>query len=260
MGPGPAATNGCRGGPGGRIYDHGRVHVHPGRGFVPRRVVVAADGPAAAGARPRGVRAVADRDGRAGAPHDAGRDRARHHVDDVLAVVDAEELTDVVLVGHSYAGVVVGSVVDRRPEPFRRVVYLDALVPEDGRSVIDLLGPAGGYFLDRADEEAGVIPLDEESLDRWGLVRPADRDWVRRRASPQPLATFTDAAAMSRAVEASGVPVTYVYCTVKPRVDLFTAIAERTKADPAWDHVALAGPHDCMITHPVETADVLAAL
>ncbi|MFC7659348.1 alpha/beta fold hydrolase [Pseudonocardia benzenivorans] len=63
------------------------------------------------------------------------------HVDDVLAVVDAEELTDVVLVGHSYAGVVVGSVVDRRPEPFRRVVYLDALVPEDGRSVIDLLGP-----------------------------------------------------------------------------------------------------------------------
>jgi pimeloyl-ACP methyl ester carboxylesterase len=182
------------------------------------------------------------------------------HVDDVLAVVDAEELTDVVLVGHSYAGVVVGSVVDRRPEPFRRVVYLDALVPEDGRSVIDLLGPAGGSFLDRADEEAGVIPLDEESLDRWGLVRPADRDWVRRRASPQPLATFTDAAAMSRAVEASGVPVTYVYCTVKPRVDLFTAIAERTKADPAWDHVALAGPHDCMITHPVETADVLAAL
>lgn len=182
------------------------------------------------------------------------------HVDDVLALVDAEELSEVVLVGHSYAGVVVGSVVDRRPEAFRRVVYLDALVPEDGRSVIDLLGPAGGYFLDRADKDAGVIPLDEESLDRWGLVEPGDREWVRRQASPQPLATFTDKAVMRRSATDAGIPATYVYATIKPRVDLFTEIAARTKADPAWSYVEVEGPHDCMITHPAETAAVLAAL
>lgn len=67
-------------------------------------------------------------------------------------------------------------------------------------------------------------------------------------------------AVMSRAAGEAGMAATYVYCTIKPRADLFTEFAARTEADPGWSYVEVAGPHDCMITHPVETAAVLAAL
>jgi len=61
------------------------------------------------------------------------------HIDDVVRLLDAEALTDVVLVGHSYAGMVVSGVAEIRPETLHARAYLDAFVPEDGESAIDLL-------------------------------------------------------------------------------------------------------------------------
>jgi pimeloyl-ACP methyl ester carboxylesterase len=178
------------------------------------------------------------------------------HVDDVLALVEAEELADVVLVGHSYAGMVVGSVADRAPDTFRRVVYLDAFLPEDGTSAVDLMEPAfADYMLARASGD--MVALDTASLDRWGLTDPEDRDWVCRRASPHPLATFTDPARLRRPIGQHGPSVSYVYCTVKPGPDMFGGFAARARNEAHWTYTELNAPHDCMITHPIETAGML---
>src|SRR5262249_55010361 len=62
------------------------------------------------------------------------------HVADVVAVLDAEDLRDIVLVGHSYGGAVVTGAAHQRPDRVAKLVYLDAFVPEHGQSLADLLG------------------------------------------------------------------------------------------------------------------------
>lgn len=63
------------------------------------------------------------------------------HVEDVVGILKYEDLTDAVLVGHSSSGMVVTSVADRVPGQVRHIVYLDAFIPEDGQSLVDLLPP-----------------------------------------------------------------------------------------------------------------------
>src|SRR5438132_4781326 len=63
------------------------------------------------------------------------------HIQDVVNVLFYEDLRDVVLVGHSYGGMVITGVADRAPERLRQLVYLDAAVPSDGQAIADLSGP-----------------------------------------------------------------------------------------------------------------------
>ena len=63
------------------------------------------------------------------------------HTQDVLHVIDYEDLADIVLVGHSYGGMVVTSVADAIPEKIASLVYLDAFLPEDGQSLFGMLPP-----------------------------------------------------------------------------------------------------------------------
>ena len=63
------------------------------------------------------------------------------HVQDVLGVLECEDLRDVVLIGHSYGGMVATGVADRARDRIRHLVYLDAFVPQDGQSLFDLLPP-----------------------------------------------------------------------------------------------------------------------
>jgi pimeloyl-ACP methyl ester carboxylesterase len=103
-------------------------------------------------------------------------------------VLTFEELTKVVLVGHSYAGMVVTGVADRADGRVHSLVYLDAFVPGDGRSLIDYVTAS-----DRRDgrikaEQAGgyLHPMSVEAL---GITNPQDQAWVRRRVTLHPYAT-----------------------------------------------------------------------
>ena len=100
------------------------------------------------------------------------------HVDDVAGLLEAEDLRDVTLVGHSYAGAVITGVADRCPGRIARLVYLDAFLPGDGESVMDLEPPESRQaFFDVAREQGDgwKIPPQEAFLDRWGLTDPNDR-------------------------------------------------------------------------------------
>ena len=112
------------------------------------------------------------------------------HINDVLHLIRWEELNDVVLCGHSYAGCVVSAVADRIPERISHLVYLDAFVPETGKSLHDCLPE---------EQRALQLELCGQIGDGWKVppipaevfnVNAADRAWVDRQCTPQPLATF----------------------------------------------------------------------
>src|SRR5258705_1716413 len=74
------------------------------------------------------------------------------HISDVVNLLEAEELNEVVLLGHSYGGMVVTGVADRAPARLRRVIYLDAFLPEDGKSLLDYLHPDRRSIINRSEE------------------------------------------------------------------------------------------------------------
>jgi pimeloyl-ACP methyl ester carboxylesterase len=174
------------------------------------------------------------------------------HVTDIVHVLDAEELSDVILVGHSYAGMVITGVTDRMKSALRALVYLDAFVPENGRSALDYLAPERRAPLARAGEATGMLnPL----MALFGVTEPADVEWLNRRLTPQPYATLNQPLTLSQDGGAS-LPRSFVYCSSPPSGS-FGQFAERLRNDPAWRYYELKTAHDCMITDPEGVARVL---
>ena len=111
------------------------------------------------------------------------------HIEDVVNLIRWEELSDVVLCGHSYGGCVISGVADRIPDRIRSLVYLDAFVLEDGQSLHDTLPPSQREIqLEAAGPGDGwkVPPIPAEVFN----VNANDRDWVNRQCTVQPMATF----------------------------------------------------------------------
>ena len=176
------------------------------------------------------------------------------HIDDVLNLLHWEELDEVVLCGHSYAGCVVSSVADRIPDRIGQLVYLDAFVPESGRSLHDCLPEEQRALqLDLArqvGEGWKVPPIPAEVFN----VNAADRAWVDRQCTAQPIATF------QQPVLRSGKPypadrTTYVLATGWEGSP-FPQFHERA-VSAGWRTRTLAGGHDLMLDMPAETTQIL---
>src|SRR5262245_23331662 len=115
------------------------------------------------------------------------------HIADVVNLIQWEELSEVVLCGHSYGGCVISGVVDRVPDRIAALVYLDAFVLKNGQCLLDTLPPAQkDQQLDapsRDGEAWKVPPIPAEVFN----VNAGDREWVNRQCTVQPLATFQQA-------------------------------------------------------------------
>jgi pimeloyl-ACP methyl ester carboxylesterase len=150
------------------------------------------------------------------------------HVTDVVNRIVWEQLDDVVLIGHSYGGVVVTGAADRVPERVRRVVYVDAILPEAGRSVMDLLeGHMAGIGSGARD---GFLPATWASEDR-----PPPRD------VPQPLRTLTDTLELRH--ERLPVPATYILTEEPAHLpDPFQPYADRA-AGLGWTVRSMEADH-----------------
>jgi pimeloyl-ACP methyl ester carboxylesterase len=175
------------------------------------------------------------------------------HIQDVVALVEAYDLDDVVLVGHSYAGQVVTGVADRIPERLGRRVYLDAFVGDDGDAAIDLLPEtiAGHYRESVAGPGFGwLIPV--RSLSVLGVSKEADVSWLSARLTPHPWLTYTEPLRLTGKGEA--VPAAFVECTDWMRV--FTPHADRA-ASRGWPVHHIVTGHEAMVTAPKELADIL---
>jgi len=169
------------------------------------------------------------------------------HVEDVLGVVLAEELQGAVLVGHSYAGMVITGVADRLADAhtLRRLVYLDAVVPLPGESW------SSGHAADtqaarrRAIAESGAIPPADPAL--FGLEGD-DHAWVLRRQTPQPGGVYDSPLAFDPARVARW-PRSFIDCT-EPALATIAASRQRVRAEAGWHVEALRTGHLPMVSAP----------
>jgi pimeloyl-ACP methyl ester carboxylesterase len=169
------------------------------------------------------------------------------HVSDVVNLLEYEDLDRVVLVGHSYAGIVVTGAADRVPARIGQLVYLDAFVPDDGQSLHDLV-PAGGaaHSRDLAAREGDGwrIPLEAE----W-RTGPA---WMHDRWTDQPLRCFEEGVRLSGA--AAHLPRTYVRCTENAATG---PLFDRFAREPGWRVRELTADHAAMATAPEALSELL---
>jgi pimeloyl-ACP methyl ester carboxylesterase len=166
------------------------------------------------------------------------------HIQDVLAVIEAEDLSDFVLVGHSYGGMVVTGVADRVPDRVRHLVYLDAFVPADGQSLNDLTGR------EPASVEGWLIPPNPPAPD----TAPDDLAWNLPRRRHQPARCFSQKIRLVH--PAPSFPRSYIHCTKKTGHDVFQQFADRFRDDADWGCHTLDTSHSPNVTAP----DALVAL
>lgn len=176
------------------------------------------------------------------------------HIQDVCQVLFYEDLHDVILVGHSYGGMVITGVADRMPERLARLIYLDAAVPADGQSLSDGWSP---------ERRAAMLTRLEREPNGWRLQReqqppnpPELAEWALARRVDQPVKTFLQPIRLTRGE--TTVPRTFVYCSADKEPGSPAALrAEKIKHDPRWRYVELPTLHNLMYHAPRETVEIL---
>ena len=178
------------------------------------------------------------------------------HVHDVTTLLRSRELDEVVLVGHSYAGLVVSMVADRESRRISRLVYLDAVVPENGQSLLDCASADFRAYIDehvRVLGEGWLIPVQAATAEILGLHHQADRDWVMPRLTPHPARTFREPMLVSTI---PAMPRSYINCIGEQP----PGQPRSTQAQGIDDYHELRSGHDAMVTAPHALARLLSAL
>jgi pimeloyl-ACP methyl ester carboxylesterase len=147
-------------------------------------------------------------------------------------------------VGHSYGGMVATGVADRVPERVKQLIYLDAFVPGNGQSLLDLRGPAPRPAATAGQGEDWLVPPNPPAPD----TSAADLAWITPRRRPQPVKTFTQALQLRS--PGSKLPRSYIYCTRKTPDDVFLQFSKRFKFDPQWRYFEIDASHSPNVTAP----------
>ena len=186
------------------------------------------------------------------ATKDVGMETA---IQDVLNVIRYNDLDDLVLVGHSFAGKVVAAVADRAHEAVRKVVYLDAFRPERVATPQGSFDPAREFGPPPAGGFA--IPLTEETIERIGPdVRGPQREWMMSKATPWPIKLGTDPITLSKHYDR--VQEAYIFCTLSG--DPVEEIIAGKWGKLEGPHMTIEAGHWPMVTRPAELAQQLASL
>ena len=172
------------------------------------------------------------------------------HVADVVGLVQAEELQQAVLVGHSYGGQVITGAADRLLQPggqsVAALVYVDAMVPLPGEGWGDKHDPAtvAARQTAAAQHDHALPPPDPRDFG----IEGADRDWLLRRQVPHPFGPYRDPLQFDGARWAA-LPRTFIDCT-QPAYPTIAAMRERVRRLPGFEVVEMATGHCPMVTEP----------
>ncbi len=163
------------------------------------------------------------------------------HIQDICEVLFMEDLHDVVLVGHSYGGMVISGVSDRMPDRVRQLVFVDAFMPEDGECVFDLMPPAQVAMIrDEVDRHGAgwLIPPPPLPADT-----PAEAvKFAQQRRGPQPVKTFTSPVELTG--RCRSLPMTYMHCTRINAYNTFGLSARRAQETTNCQFITLDASHN----------------
>jgi pimeloyl-ACP methyl ester carboxylesterase len=183
------------------------------------------------------------------------------HIQDIVGLLVEKDLQGVILVGHSYGGMVITGVVDAVPERIAHLVYLDTFVPRDGESMVDISPVVIWLLRKQAQGDGWRIP----SRGDYGVTTEPDRSWVLRSVTPQPLKTLEQPLHLKNPAIVSTKPRTHIECTgssgvfslLRPLLRHLLAPRALPPREAGWRLRQLPTGHDAMITMPRELADLL---
>lgn len=178
---------------------------------------------------------------------------ASTHIDDVVNTINWENLSDVVLVGHSYGGIAISGAAERIPEKIGSIVFLDAFAPENGESLIDKASANTQGVINAAIERKELAIKSPPSA-VFG-VEEKDRAWVDSKITPQPIATFTEKAVYTGGREKIA-RKSYMRA-MNYKSPTFDANLAKAKADKSWQTHEFACGHDVMVVQPQQLAELL---
>jgi len=179
---------------------------------------------------------------------------------DIVNHIEAEELSDVILVGHSFAGTTITGAADRLGTRIRHLVYLDSLIIQNGNNPFSVLPPdvvasrrklvaeqGQGFFLPNPSPSVFGIPDGHPGY-----------DWVRRRMTPHPASTFESPLNLKNPI-GNGRPCTYIQCT-NPVYAPMEGVRQWVKKQKGWTWLEIATGHDAMVLAPDELARMLGTI
>jgi pimeloyl-ACP methyl ester carboxylesterase len=175
------------------------------------------------------------------------------HVTDIANVIQWEDLTDVVLVGHSYAGFVISGVAEQVGKAIVSLVFLDAFVPETGECLVELTAPATREVIEAA-RQRGDITVPSRPAEFF-KVNEKDRAWMDAMCTPHPIATMLDRITLTGARERVAKKA-YIRARDYPN-PAFAAAYERLQSNPAWRVYEVPCGHDVMVDMPERLAEIL---
>ncbi|MGI9507755.1 MAG: alpha/beta fold hydrolase [Geminicoccaceae bacterium] len=177
------------------------------------------------------------------------------HVDQLQAIVEDENLSDLILVGHSYGGALVHGLEARIGDRLRAVVHLEGAIPEPGSSIMNMW-----------PEERRRATLDAVAAngDGWRVPPPDPRDWgalddkqiawLTPKLTPQSIKTYRDK--MPTDLESANCPHYYLYANDR-NPQPYAAVIERFSKARRWQLAATYGGHELMFTNPQATLDLI---
>jgi pimeloyl-ACP methyl ester carboxylesterase len=179
------------------------------------------------------------------------------HIRDIVAVLQYEDLRDVILVGHSYGGMVITGVADRAPDRVGRLVYLDAATPKNGQSLADIAAP----LMSAARRTAQVVDGVElvlfpgtEPLPHYGVTDAGDIAWMEARLTPHPFKCFEQPLHLADEAAVAAIPQYHVVCASTLATRDAELMANARAEGRLW---VIDTGHDLMITEPAAVAEAL---
>ncbi|QTD55173.1 alpha/beta fold hydrolase [Parasphingorhabdus cellanae] len=185
------------------------------------------------------------------------------HITDITSLIDYYDLNDIVLVGHSYGGMVITGVADAMKDRIEAIIYLDAALPKNGETMISqgperspaVIAQIQTALSGLAPDGVGMAVFPSESL---GIPKGhPSYDWVAQKLTPHPLKTWLDPITLENG-GSSGLQRSYIHCTAPALPNSsFPYHAAQVETDQSWTYHALATGHDAMVTAPGEIVRIL---
>ncbi len=182
------------------------------------------------------------------------------HIADIVNLIKYEELDDVILVGHSYGGMVISGVADRAKNAIKELIYLDALVPLDGGSLLD-------PYAELSDEQAAQIASGIPLVDGNSLPLPSEEFLglsesdpkvasLMQRLTPHPVKTIVDRLRFTNGGP-ENLKKSFIYCTAQVADDATKRKLEKVKSSDDWGYFEINTGHNAMTTEPVKLVDLI---
>ena len=176
-------------------------------------------------------------------------------IEDIVNHIIFENLNNIILVGHSFAGSVISGVADRLKDRIQKLIYFDAMILIDGQKPFDITPKETvEQRIELAKKFGNNISIPAPSADAFGVFDIKKSLLLEEKLTPHPLSAFQSKLILKNEV-GNGIPLSYIFCTkpVYKSLESSREVVRKMK----WPIFELNAGHDAMLTHPKETLNLL---